>query len=206
VRAPLPEASSPEPGIARDCCAIRFTRAQAPPRSPAITFLRQSAVLLGPTFKIRPEASTPAPCPLAQPRAEHSRAAPYSAASCPCAIVDTLFCRRSASASRRHGFALESGASSTSSSPTPTPTPHCTGIPVCTLRRAASPPPVYVAVDPARPSSSTFSLGKHLGDPRLLLHTHPSPSEVRTPLTGASTLLGTATAAAPMPPSHPGPS
>jgi hypothetical protein len=67
VRAPLPETSSPEPGIARDCCAIRFNRAQAPPRSPAITFLRQSAVILGPTFKLHSEASTPAPCPPAQP-------------------------------------------------------------------------------------------------------------------------------------------
>jgi hypothetical protein len=67
VRAPLPETSSPEPGIARDCCAIRFNPAQAPPRSPAITFLRQSAVILGPTFKLRSEASTPAPCPPAQP-------------------------------------------------------------------------------------------------------------------------------------------
>ena len=117
------------------------------------------------------------------------------------AAVVPLFRRRSATTSRRHGFALVSGAPSTSSSPTPTL--HCTGISVCTLRRAASPPPVYVAVDPARPSSSTFSLGKHLGDPQLLLHTHPSPSEVRTPLTGASPLLGTATAAASMPPSHP---
>ena len=79
-----------------------------------------------------------------------------------CAAVDMLFRRRSASASRRRGFALESGAPSTSPSLIPTP---ATTSSACT---APIPPPNPDADDPALPSSSRLSPGEHPRVPLLL--------------------------------------